>query len=184
MPKAPELVTVGHGRLDRAELSALLRTAEVATLIDIRRYPASRHNPDVSSDEMRAWMPSVGIEYRWDVRLGGRRKLPPGSSPDTWWKVESFRAYAAHTRTSEFADGLAAVLASAGTGRTAVMCSETVWWRCHRRIVADVAQVGHGLTVRHLMPNGSLRDHPSSDGARCLADGQLVWDGPDVAGER
>ncbi len=119
------------------------------------------------------------MRYRSDVRLGGRRRLPAGApSADPWWTVEAFRAYAAHTRSEEFAAGLADLLADLGSSRTAVMCSESVWWRCHRRLIADVAVLLHGVEVRHLMPDGALRPHEPSAGAR-VAGGQVFWDRSD-----
>lgn len=95
-------------------------------------------------------------------------------SPDGWWRVDAFRAYAAWTRTADFADGLDAVLAEASSRRTAVMCSEAVWWRCHRRVVADVATVLRGVDVQHLMHDGSLRPHPESESA-IVVDGGVRW---------
>ncbi len=168
------LVTVGHGRLDHDQLSTLLSQAGIESLVDIRRFPNSRHNPDVASEALASWLPDAGISYRWDERLGGRRKLPD-HAPDTWWKVDSFRAYAAHTRTPEFGEAMSQLLPEARSRRTAVMCSEAVWWRCHRRIVADVVQIAHRTPVLHLMPDGKFRDHPASEGARHVDD-QLVWD--------
>lgn len=171
----PELLTVGHGRLGRGDLAALLHGAHVESVVDIRRFPGSRHNPDVFTEEMAVWLPGSGITYRWDARLGGRRKLPADSS-DSWWKVDAFRAYAAHTRTPEFAAGLVDLLDTMRGGRTAVMCSEAVWWRCHRRLVADVVRIAHGSSVLHLMPDGKIREHLPAEGARLVGD-QLVWDG-------
>lgn len=172
-----ELRTVGHGRLDEEALGALLRDAGVAQLVDVRRFPGSRANPAVSRDALPAWLPGQGIDYRWEERLGGRRTLPPGDTEDPWWQVDAFRAYAAHTRTAEFREALDAVLAEAGRRRVAVMCSESVWWRCHRRVVADVAVLAHGVTVRHLMHDGRLTEHKPSEGARLRPDGLVVWDG-------
>ncbi|MCD6638979.1 MAG: DUF488 domain-containing protein, partial [Nocardioides sp.] len=136
------LLTVGHGTLDRDALGQLLAQAQVDLLVDVRRFPGSRRNPDVSSDALAAWLPEAGVVYRWEARLGGRRRLGEGDDPDAdrWWRVEAFRAYAAHTRSTEFLealDDLAADVEDRGT--TAVMCSESVWWRCHRRLVADAA---------------------------------------------
>src|SRR6185312_5261624 len=96
-----ELITLGHGRLDRDELGALLGSAGVDLLVDVRRYPGSRANPDVARDALAGWVPELGVGYRWEERLGGRRRVD-GDSPDSWWQVEQFRAYAAHTRTAEF----------------------------------------------------------------------------------
>ena len=120
---------------------------------------------------------AASIDWRWEERLGGRRRLNVADdavSPDSWWRVAAFRAYAAWTRTPEFADGMQAVLADASGRRTAVMCSEAVWWRCHRRVVADVATVLHGVDVLHLMHDGSLRPHPVSETA-AVVDGGEQW---------
>lgn len=172
-----ELLTVGHGRLDRAGLAAQLHGAGIQVLVDVRRFPGSRNNPDVGRDVLGGWLPEAGIDYRWKEHLGGRRRLPSGtSSPDTWWRVDAFRAYAAHTRSAEFVEALDEVLGEAADRTTAVMCSETVWWRCHRRLIADVVALGHGVPVRHLMPGGRTSPHRPAAGARVRADGHLVWD--------
>lgn len=152
-------------------------------MVDIRRFPGSRSNPAAARDAIAAELAAGGIDWRWEERLGGRRRLSAADdaeSPDGWWRVDAFRAYAAWTRTTEFAEGLTAVLADAAERRTAVMCSEAVWWRCHRRVVADVAALAHGVDVQHLMHDGSLRPHPLSEGAT-LVDGAVVWP-PDVSG--
>lgn len=176
----PLLLTVGHGRLDRTELADLLRSAGVQVLVDVRRYPGSRGNPDVRRDALAAWLPEAGLVYRWEERLGGRRNLSveaDRNSPDTWWRVAQFRGYAGWSRSAEFHAALAEVLELAAAQRVAVMCSESVWWRCHRRLVADVATLAHGVDVRHLMHDGALREHPVAEGARLAADGTVVWDG-------
>lgn len=148
---------MGHGTADRVRLGELLTAGGVALLVDVRRYPASRTNPDVRREELERWLPEYGIDYRWEPRLGGRRHVPAGEiEPDTWWKVEAFRAYAAYTRTSEFDTALTEVLTDAAGRTTAVMCSESLWWRCHRRLIADVAALGRGTPVAHLMPDGRL----------------------------
>ncbi|HET9859497.1 MAG TPA: DUF488 domain-containing protein [Nocardioidaceae bacterium] len=174
----PVLLTVGHGRLDRATLGPLLVDAGVQLLMDVRRFPGSRNNPDVSRDALPTWLPEEGVEYRWEERLGGRRRLPADEDDqDPWWQVDAFRAYAAYTRTPEFTAGLADLLEEVGVRRVAVMCSESVWWRCHRRLIADVALLGHDVDVRHLMHDGRLTPHPPAAGARRRDDGLLVWDG-------
>lgn len=167
---------MGHGTLDKAALVELLTGAEVEALVDIRRYPNSRRNPDVATEAITAWAADAGLDYRWDARLGGRRRLPADTEPeDTWWRVKQFAAYAAYTRTAEFGEALDELLAQSRRQRTAMMCSEAVWWRCHRRIVADVAVVKFSTEVFHLMHDGRLRAHPPSEGARLRDDGQLVW---------
>jgi uncharacterized protein (DUF488 family) len=170
----PPLLTVGHGQLDAEALLVLLQGAGVACLVDVRRFPASRRSPTLARESLEVVLPAGGVDYRWEERLGGRRRLPDDDSQDPWWQVDAFRAYAAHTRTAEFRDALAEVLAD--ERRTAVMCSESVWWRCHRRLIADVATVGHGLDVLHLMPDGSLRPHRPAEGARPGPERTVVWD--------
>lgn len=172
------LFTVGHGRLDRRQLAELLTGAGIQALVDVRRFPGSRTKRDVSRKELAHWLPDVGISYRWEQRLGGRRRLPAGGvSLDPWWTVPAFRAYAAHTRTVEFAAALDDVMAREGLARVAIMCAESVWWRCHRRLIADVVVLTRGRAVRHVMPDGRLIDHRVAAGARVVGDGAVMWDG-------
>ncbi len=175
------LLTVGHGPDDRARLGGRLRDAGVQELVDVRRFPGSRTNPDVRREALTDWLPRLGIGYRWEPRLGGRRR-PPAGGPvvDGWWTVAQFAAYAAHTRTAEFTDALDEVLAAAADRSVAVMCSESVWWRCHRRLIADVVVVRIGLDVSHLMPDGRLTVHRPSDGAVLGPDGAVYWPGGDA----
>src|SRR4051794_28918520 len=171
------LVTVGHGPQDRGDLGARLTGAGVTRLVDVRRFPASRNNADVAREALAQWLPAAGIDYRWDERLGGRRHLPKGEPvEDGWWTVAQFAAYAAHTRTPEFGAALDEVLVEAAGGVTAVMCSESVWWRCHRRLIADVAVLARGVPVTHLMPDGRLTPHRASEGA-VLSAGVVRWPG-------
>ena len=160
------LLTVGHGPEDRDRLGARLSGAGVASLVDVRRFPGSRNNPDVGRDALAEWLPAVGIAYRGEEPLGGRRRLPAGEPvADGWWTVAQFAAYAAHTRTPPFTAALDEVLDEAARATVAVMCSESVWWRCHRRLIADVAVLGRGVPVDHLMPDGRLTPHRPSAGA-------------------
>ena len=167
------VLTVGHGPQDRAQLGALLTGAGVHLVVDVRRFPGSRTHPDLRRAALEEWLPAEGLGYRWEERLGGRRKLPPGEPvEDDWWTVGQFAAYAAHTRTPEFRAALDDVLARAARSTVAVMCSESVWWRCHRRLIADVAVLVHGSAVQHLMPDGRLSPHRASEGA--VRDGDEV----------
>ena len=176
MDEEPRLLTVGHGTADREGLAGLLASAGVQLVVDVRRFPGSRRNPDVKRDAMERWLPAAGIDYRWDARLGGRRGTDPTQADvDPWWQVEAFRAYAAHTRTPEFRAGLEEVLADAGRRRVAVMCSESLWWRCHRRLIADVVVLLHGVPVLHLDHGGRLTPHRPAEGAR-ETEGGLVYD--------
>ncbi|MDX1883289.1 DUF488 domain-containing protein [Mycolicibacterium sp. 120270] len=170
------LTSVGHGSLNRAELVHLLRTAGVEALVDIRRFPNSRRNPDLETTAMAGWLHDAGLAYRWDERLGGRRRLPAGTEPeDGWWRVAQFAAYAAYTRTEPFEKALTELVEQAKQQPTAMMCSEAVWWRCHRRIVADVAVLRCGVEVGHLMHDGRLVAHAPSEGAVIRPDGKVGW---------
>ena len=169
------LLTVGHGPQDRAALGARLTGTAVDRIVDVRHFPGSRRNPDVVRQSLEEWLPALGIGYRWDERLGGRRRLPPGEPvEDDWWTVAQFAAYAAHTRTPEFSAALDEVLAESAGATVAVMCSESVWWRCHRRLIADVAVLARGVPVTHLMPDGRLTSHRPSEGA-VISAGEVRW---------
>jgi uncharacterized protein (DUF488 family) len=171
------LLTVGHGTASEEALTALLRDAGVRRLVDVRRYPGSRAHPHVSRDAMARWLPAAGIGYRGDERLGGRRRVPD-DSPDRWWQVEAFRAYAAHMRTDEFLDAVANLETEMRAAPTAVMCSESLWWRCHRRMIADFLTLARGVTVCHLDHRGKLTEHKVAEGARLLPAGVLIYDDP------
>ena len=168
------LLTVGHGTHTAVAFTELLRAAGVRSVADVRIAPGSRRFPHFGRDAMAGWLPAAGISYRWERRLGGFRKLPPGS-PDAALRNQSFRAYAAHMRTAEFAAAMTELIAGAAGAQTAVMCSESVWWRCHRRLIADHASLIEGLEVRHLMPDGRLAAHEPTAGAR-VCRGELFYD--------
>ncbi|WP_234335022.1 DUF488 family protein [Streptomyces sp. NRRL S-118] len=169
------LITFGHSTADRAALIALLRRAGIAAVVDVRTAPGSRREPDLSRQRLADWMPAAGIAYRWEQRLGGFRRPPP-DSPDTVWRHASFRGYAAHARTPQFLAAMEELLRQAAQERTAVMCSEAVWWRCHRRLIADFAVLARGVPVDHLMHDGRLTAHSPTPGVRLRADGLLVYD--------
>ncbi len=168
------LLTVGHGTLVKESFVELLKQAEVTSVVDVRRFPRSRRHPHLAAEAMETWLPSAGIGYRWEPRLGGRRYLPANErGADPWWQVEAFGAYAAHTRTAEFDQALRKVLegCSSGTGETAVMCSESLWWRCHRRLISDVTVLVHQVPVMHLSHSGRLSAHSPAAGARVTREG-------------
>ena len=168
------LITVGHSTHTMEDFSRLLGDAGVHGLVDIRIGPGSKRNPQFQRTAMTDWMPASGVAYRWERRLGGFRKSPD-DSPDVALRNESFRGYAAHMRTAQFHDALHELLTRAIDQRTTVMCSEAVWWRCHRRLVADAATLLHGWQVQHLMPDGRLTPHRLTDGVR-TAGNELVYD--------
>jgi uncharacterized protein (DUF488 family) len=169
------LLTFGHGTATAERMRDLLRDAGVAVLIDVRTAPGSRRHPHVARAELERWLPEAGICYRWDKRLGGFRKAAP-DSPDTAWREDMFRGYAAHMRAGEFQAAMDEALALAATDRTVVMCAESLWWRCHRRLLADFAVAARGVPVRHLLHDGRIEEHRLSPGLRRRDDGLLVYD--------
>ena len=169
-----DLVTVGHGTLAQDQLGDLLLGAEVERLIDVRTAPGSRRLPHVARAALERWLPDAGIAYSWEPRLGGWRKPHP-ESPNLALRNPSFRGYADYMLTPIFWTALDGVLAEAGRARTAVICSEWVYWRCHRRLIADAAQLGRHVDVVHLGHDGQCRPHRLTDGVR-IADQGVRYD--------
>jgi uncharacterized protein (DUF488 family) len=133
-------------------LADLLRAAGVATVIDVRRYPEGRRQPHLSRERLEVDLPSLDVRYEWwGEALGGRRHAPPASARPSRWRSPGFAAYAAYMLCDEFRAALSNLEERATGGEAlAVMCAETLWWRCHRRLIAD-ALVSDGLPVRHLI---------------------------------
>ena len=167
--------TVGHGTLAADEFAALVTGAGIGLVVDVRSFPASRRHPQFRRQAMERWWPDAGVEYRWEPRLGGRRRPRP-DSPNGALRVPAFRGYADHMETAEFRDAVDDLLAEAGTRSAAVMCAESVWWRCHRRLLADAAVLLRGSAVEHLFHDGRIEPHRPMAEAR--VDGpRLVYDG-------
>jgi uncharacterized protein (DUF488 family) len=156
----PAFFTVGHGARTADELVAVLRSAEVARVIDVRRYPGSRRHPQFGRDALAADLPGSGVDYEWwGDDLGGRRPpADPTRHPE--WRDAGFRGFADYMDTKPFHDALQRLLTAAASGRPlAIMCAETLWWRCHRRLIADAA-VARCADVRHLLAVGKVQPHP------------------------
>jgi len=168
------LLTVGHGTLTQDEFVALLRGGRIEQLVDVRTAPGSRRHPHFGRDAMAVWMPQAGFSYRWERDLGGFRRPHP-DSPNTALRHPGFRGYADHMRTPEFAAALDAVLGEAAVATTTVMCAESLWWRCHRRLISDFAALMRGAAVEHLLHDGTLSSHRVTEGVR-RDDGLLVYD--------
>ena len=169
------LLSYGHGTETAERTAQILAGAGVVSLADIRIAPGSKRHPQFARAAMETWLPEAGIGYRWEKRLGGFRK-PSTDNPDVTWHEPMFRGYAEYMRGTEFRDAIDAVLAEAGNRQVAVMCSETLWWRCHRRLVADFVTLARGTEVRHLMHDGHTEPHRLSPGVRLRTDGLLVYD--------
>jgi uncharacterized protein (DUF488 family) len=130
-------------------------------VVDVRRFAGSRRHPQYGAEQLAGSLAEQGIGYEHVAALGGRRPVLPGSRNDGW-RVAAFRGYADHLRSAEFAEGLARLEQLAARERVAVMCAEGQWWRCHRRLIADVLVV-RGREVRHLMTGARLLDHVAPD---------------------
>lgn len=169
-----EVLTVGHGTLAADEFADVLRSGSVELLVDVRSYPGSRRHPHFARERMEVWVPEAGIEYRWERRLGGRRPVR-ADSVNVVLRNDSFRGYADHMASDDFRRALADVAGWAGRQRAAVMCSESVWWRCHRRLLSDALVLVHGASVVHLMHDERRVSHPVTEGARREGD-HVVYD--------
>ncbi len=157
----------------------LLRDEGIDTLVDIRRFPRSRSNPRFDAERLAPALGAAGITYLAAPALGGRRgrKDAGGASAvarQSGWEVEAFRAYAAYATTPPFQQALSALRGLAGRSRCAIMCSEALWWRCHRRIVADYL-LAAGVRVRHILGPGEVQEASLTPFARLEKGGTLVY---------
>jgi uncharacterized protein (DUF488 family) len=153
--------TVGHGARSFEQLVTVLRDGDVGLVIDVRRYPGSRRHPQFGRGALAAELPGAGIAYDWrGDELGGRRTpVEPSNHPE--WRDAGFRAFADYTDTAAFAEALDRLVADgSGPVRPAVMCAETLWWRCHRRLIAE-ALTARGVDVVHLIEVGQHQPHPA-----------------------
>jgi uncharacterized protein (DUF488 family) len=163
--RRPRLWTVGHGRVAQDAFVALLSAHGITALVDVRRHPGSRRNPQYGRGQLEGWLPAAGIAYRWEPGMGGHREPAPGSA-HTAITDPALRAYADHMATAEFGTCLAALAAQAAAQPTAVMCAEGDWRRCHRRFLADAAVLLGAVDVGHLRPDGSVEAHLVTPAAR------------------
>src|SRR5271165_3547467 len=133
------LLTLGHGTSTAGELARLIQGAGIDSIVDVRAVPKSRRHPQFRREELEQWLPQLsGSAYFWQPALGGFRKRNAASS-NVALRNPSFRAYADYMETEEFGGALDGLLARLADARVAIMCSETVWWRCHRRLISDAA---------------------------------------------
>jgi uncharacterized protein (DUF488 family) len=153
----------------------LLGEHGIAVVADVRSFPSSKRWPQFNQAELSASLERANIEYRWIKHLGGRRSSKRNDSPHTAWQLPAFRSYADYTEGEDFEDGMRELTGAATASRTAYMCSEGLWWRCHRRIISDNLDV-RGWTVEHIMPTGKLSPHVLAQFAR-IVDGRIVYDG-------
>ena len=173
---ASTFFTIGHSTRSLAELAGLLQQAGVGLVVDVRSIPRSRTNPQFDADTLPASMAAWQIDYRHLRELGGLRghSMDQGPSPNTYWENLRFRNYADYTATATFRAGLAELIVLGRTQICAVMCAEAVWWRCHRRIIADYL-ISEGERVFHIMGAGKVEPASLNPAAVRQHDGTLVY---------
>ena len=171
----PLVFTFGHGTLAESEFISLLRAAQIDALIDVRSYPGSRRHPHFGRDRMAEWLDQAGFAYRWERDLGGFRR-PSADSPNRALRHDSFRGYADHMADPGFQTALDLVVEEAASRRVAVMCSESLWWRCHRRLLADALVLWRQCDVSHLRHDGRADAHRLTEGVRAGDGGRPVYD--------
>jgi uncharacterized protein (DUF488 family) len=165
--------TVGHSTHTLDGFCALLAPHGVTRVVDVRRVPRSARHPQFNDDSLAAELPERGIDYRHLPALGGRRRPRP-DSPNGGWDNDAFRGYADHALGAEFGAALDELRELARERPTAIMCAEGLWWRCHRRLIAD-RLVASGWTVSHIGPDGALSEHALPAFAEPQADGTVRY---------
>jgi uncharacterized protein (DUF488 family) len=169
-----ELCTIGHSTRSSEEFTAIVMAHKIKALVDVRSFPGSRRYPQFNKTSLAETLSKIGITYEHLPSLGGRRK-PQVDSKNTAWKNPSFRAYADYMETEEYRQGISELLEIAGQDRTAIMCAEAVWWRCHRSLIADYLK-SLGLSVTHIIDETHTQSHPYTTAAR-IVDGDLSYEG-------
>lgn len=165
--------TIGHSTHRLADFVSILSRWEIEALVDVRRFPGSRRQPHFEAGALAASLPAAGVGYLWLPSLGGRRRPAP-DSPNAGWRLDAFRGYADHLASEEFAEGLMELLMTAHGLRTAVMCAEVLWWRCHRRLIADVLMM-LGADVVHIMGADASQPHRLAAPAHLDPEGRLSY---------
>jgi len=164
--------TIGHSTRALADFLDLLDAWQIATIADVRRFPGSRKHPQFGQQALAQALAARRIDYVWMPDLGGRRRAAP-DSPNTAWRNAGFRGYADYMSSAPFALALSRLLELASASRTALMCAESLWWRCHRALIADALCV-RGIEVVHILDAQHSTVHPMTQPAR-IVDGQLSY---------
>lgn len=169
--------TIGHSTRSIDEFISLIKQNDIAILVDVRNHPGSKRYPHFNKEVLERSLAEQDIKYIHLKDLGGRRK-PAAESVNTRWRHSAFRGYADHMQTKEFKIAIQQLEAIAQERPTAYMCSEAVWWSCHRSLISDYLKV-NGWKVLHIMDERKITEHPYTSAAR-IADGQLRYDEPDL----
>ncbi len=164
--------TIGHSTRSIEEFLAVLTAHRLEAVADVRSLPGSRRYPHFDAEPLAETLREAGLEYRWIPLLGGRRRVQP-DSPNTAWRSAAFRGYADYMATAPFRAGIDELLALAHRKRTAILCAEAVWWRCHRSLISDCLKA-EGITVIHMFDDKKVEEHPYTPAAR-VEDGRLSY---------
>jgi uncharacterized protein (DUF488 family) len=166
--------TIGHSTRSIDEFIEALASQEIKRLIDVRSFPSSKRVPHFNQQDLSESLAAAGIDYLHLLELGGRRRTRK-DSPNTAWRNSAFRGYADYMETDAFREGIERLRAAAATGRTAIMCAEAVWWRCHRSMISDYLK-SKGVTVTHILSATKTEPHPYTSAASIVA-GELSYRG-------
>ena len=166
--------TIGHSTLAIEEFIRRIEAFEIKLLADVRSFPGSRRYPQFNKDNLRSSLAAAEIDYAHLPELGGRRRAHPDSI-NMAWRNESFRGYADYMESEGFQGGIAKLLKLAAQKRTAIMCAEALWWRCHRSLISDYLKV-QGNEVIHITGDGKSESHPFTSAAR-VVNGELSYRG-------
>jgi uncharacterized protein (DUF488 family) len=177
MSSPAAIYTIGHSTHSLDDFLSLLARQEIGALVDIRRFPGSRKWPHYNRENLAAALAEQGIAYHWLESLGGRRKSSKDlASPNLGLRNDSFRNYADYMLTEEFREGVDELLKIARRRKTAMMCAESLFWRCHRRLVSDYL-LAHGHGVEHIFPDGEVRPHALTRAAN-VESGRVTYPAP------
>ena len=168
------LWTIGHSARPITEFLELLSSYRIDALVDVRSFPGSRRYPHFNRENLSASLTTADVEYIHMPELGGRRKAKQDSL-NMSWRNESFRGYADYMETAAFREGIDRLIKLAAGQRTAIMCSEAVWWRCHRSLIADYLKA-LGVTVTHILGEEKSEAHPYTSAAQ-IVNGKLSYRG-------
>ena len=168
--------TIGHSTRPIEEFLGILAAFRIESIADVRRFPGSRNSPQYGQERLATVLASNGIDYLWLEALGGRRRPLP-DSPNTAWRNAAFRGYADYMSSTLFEEAFTQLLETADASRTAIMCAEAVWWRCHRSLIADALCV-RDIEVVHIMDAKHSTVHPMTKPAR-VVDGRLTYASPE-----
>lgn len=173
------IFTIGHSSRSTADFISLLEESKVKLLVDVRSIPRSRAMPQFNGDSLAESLAGANIDYLHLAALGGRRHHKKGAPPsaNTLWRVAAFRNYADYAATDAFRAGLDELIGLASRHSCAIMCAEAVWWRCHRRIIADYL-IARGIPVNHIMSRGKVTQATLTPGATITKNGTILYPGP------